>query len=394
MNICTYNTRTLRTEEIIETLLDELTDFNRDVIGLAETKRGGQGIEELQGGIWLYNNGRTDDDKEAKGIGFLIHSRITDYVKEIKSYSNRVVALNIQLSEKTKSIIQVYAPTSDYEDDDVETFYEDVNKAVEENKSKYTIVMGDFNAKVGECQPDEDAIIGKFGYGQRNTRGDALLEFAVQHKFIIANTFFKKSKDRYWTWESPDGNTRNQIDYILSSQRGIIRDCGVITKVDIGSDHRMVRAKVHLNKKLARLKFIKKGHKRKINILKLKEKRQEFQLELRNRFECLDIEDAGVDDRYQLICDTVLEVAAETAPPDKQKKQRTEEDEAIETLDRKRKELKEIQNKTRLQKKEYSELIKTVRKKRRRRSRRQRNAKIQSILCSGRGAQHINKMNR
>ena len=369
LNICTYNTRTLRTEEVLETLLDELTDFKWDVIGLAETKREGQGIEELQGGAWLYNHGKTDEDKEATGIGFLLHPRITDYVNKIKSYSNRVVALNIQLSGKDQfCIIQVYAPTSDYDDEAVEAFYEAVNKAVEENKARYTIVMGDFNAKIGECQPEEETIIGKFGYGQRNARGDTLLEFAAQHKFIVANTFFEKRKDRYWTWESPDGNTHNQIDYILSSQRGIIQDCGVISRVDIGSDHRMVRAKVHLNRKLARLKFIKKGHKSKINILKLKEKRQKFQLELRNRFECLPIEETGVDERCQLICDTVLEVAAETAPPDKKKKLISEEDKVIETLDRKRKELKEIQNKTKAQKIEHAELVKTVRKKRRQKS--------------------------
>ncbi|XP_072027808.1 craniofacial development protein 2-like [Amphiura filiformis] len=138
--------------------------------------------------------------------------------------------------------------------------------AIEANKGKYTIVMGDFNAKVGECQPDEEAIMGKFGYGQRNKRGEMLLECAAQHKLVIGNTFFKKNKNRYWTWESPDGHTRNQIDFILSSQKGIIQDCGVITKVDIGSVHRMVRAKFQISKRLARLKFIRNEKKSKINI--------------------------------------------------------------------------------------------------------------------------------
>ena len=97
--------------------------------------------------------------------------------------------LNLQLSGKdqicliqvyTRNVlIQVYAPTSDYDDEVVEAFYEDVSKAVEENKAKYTIVMGDLNAKVGERQPEEETILGKFGYGQRHKRGDMLLEFAA-----------------------------------------------------------------------------------------------------------------------------------------------------------------------------------------------------------------------
>ena len=106
------------------------------------------------------------------------------------------------------------------------------------------------------------------------------------------------------------------------------------------------------------------------------------------------VEEAGVDERYQLISDTLMEVAAEIAPQGKRKKQITEEDIAIETLDRKRKELREIQDKTTSQKIEYTELVKTVRKKRRQRSRKKREEQIKSILTSGRGAQHINKLSR
>ena len=137
--------------------------------------------------------------------------------------------------------------------------------AIEESKAEYTIVMGDFNAKIGECQSGEESIMGRFGVGERNKRGDILLEFAAQQGLIIANTYFKKNKNRYWTWESPDGNTKNQIDFILSSQRGIVEDCSVITSVDIGSDHRMVRAKVRISRKLARLKIIKKIKRKKTN---------------------------------------------------------------------------------------------------------------------------------
>ena len=71
---------------------------------------------------------------------------------------------------------------------------------------------------------------------------------------IIANTLFQKPKSRYWTWESPDGDTRNQTDFTLSSQRGIVTNCEVITKADKGSDHRLIRMTLRINKRLARLK--------------------------------------------------------------------------------------------------------------------------------------------
>ncbi|XP_072051799.1 uncharacterized protein [Amphiura filiformis] len=210
------------------------------------------------------------------------------------------------------------------------------------------------------------------------------------HKLVIGNTFFTKNKNRYWTWESPDGHTRNQIDFILSSQKGIIQDCGFITKVDIGSDHRMVRAKLHISKRLARLKFIRNEKKGKITILRLREKRSEFQLELKNRFEGLDIEELDLDQKYQTISSTVMEVAAQ----EKWRKQTTEEDKEIEALDRRRKLRKEIIDKSIPEKSEYRELVKTVRKKRRQRSRKKRKEQIEIILKSGRGPQHIAKLNR
>ena len=75
---------------------------------------------------------------------------------------------------------------------------------------------------------------------------------------IIASTLFQKPKNRYRTWESPDGETRNQIDFTWSSQRGILTNCEVITKADIGSDQRLVRMTLRIHKRLARLKTIKK----------------------------------------------------------------------------------------------------------------------------------------
>ena len=72
--------------------------------------------------------------------------------------------------------------------------------------------------------------------------GEKLLDFAEENNLIVTNSFFQKAANRYWTWEAPGGMTKNQTDFVLSSDRKIVGNCEVITKVDIGSDHRMVRA--------------------------------------------------------------------------------------------------------------------------------------------------------
>ena len=43
--------------------------------------------------------------------------------------------------------------------------------------------------------------------------------------------------------------TKSPIDFILSSDRKVVGNCDVITKLDIGSDHRMVRARIEIYKK-------------------------------------------------------------------------------------------------------------------------------------------------
>ena len=114
--------------------------------------------------------------------------------------------------------LNAYAPTSSAEDEKVEQFYDDIEKAMADSDSKYKIFTEDFTTKIGTKTKEEDfKSMGAFGIGERNERGDSLIEFAEEHKLIIANTLFQKPKNRYWTWESPDGETRNQIDFTLSS---------------------------------------------------------------------------------------------------------------------------------------------------------------------------------
>ena len=138
-----------------------------------------------------------------------------------------------------------YAPTSSSTDEAIETFYESVENALKDSVAKYKILIGDFNAKIGTKDKDETLqSMGSHGIGSRNERGERLIEFAEEYRMTIANTLFKKSKNRYWTWESNDGKTKNMIDLALCSSREIITDCGVITRADKGSDHRLVRLKI------------------------------------------------------------------------------------------------------------------------------------------------------
>ena len=98
---------------------------------------------------------------------------------------------------------------------------------------------GDWNAKVGSQE-----IPGIKG----NEAGQRLTEFCQENTLVIANTLFQQHKRRLYTWTSPDGQYRNQIDYILCSQRwrSSIPSAKTRLGADWGSDHEIFTAKFRL----------------------------------------------------------------------------------------------------------------------------------------------------
>ena len=75
----------------------------------------------------------------------------------------------------------------------------------------------DWSAKVGSQETPE--VTGKFNLGVQNEVGQWLIKYSQENALVIAHTLFQQHKRRLYTWTSPDGQYRNQINYILCSQR-------------------------------------------------------------------------------------------------------------------------------------------------------------------------------
>ena len=129
-----------------------------------------------------------------------------------------MISLRFQGKPFNIMVIQVYAPNSNAEEAEVEQFYEDLQDLLELTPKKDVLfIIGDWNAKVGSQETPE--VMGKFGFGIQNEAGQRLIKFCQENALVIANTLFQQHKRRLYTWTSPDGQYRNQIDYILCSQR-------------------------------------------------------------------------------------------------------------------------------------------------------------------------------
>ena len=129
-----------------------------------------------------------------------------------------MISVYIQGKPFTIIVIQVYAPNSNAEEAEVELFYEDLQDLLELTPRKDVLfIIGDWNAKVGS--QETPGITGKFGLGVQNEAEQQLTEFCQENALVIANTLFQQHKRRLYTWTSPYGQHRNQIDDVLCSQR-------------------------------------------------------------------------------------------------------------------------------------------------------------------------------
>ena len=152
------------------------------------------------------------------GVAIIVNKRVQNAALGCNLKNDRMISLHFQGKPFNITVIQVYTPTSNAGEAEVEWFYEDLQDLSElTSKRDVSFIMGDWNAKVGN--QETPGVTGKVGLGVRNEAGQRLIEFCQKNTLVIANILFQQHKRRLYTWTSPDGQHRNQTDYILCSQR-------------------------------------------------------------------------------------------------------------------------------------------------------------------------------
>ena len=139
--------------------------------------------------------------------------------------------------------------------------------------------------------------------------------FAEENNLVVTNSRFFKAANRYWTWEAPGGVNKNQIDFILSSDRKTVLNCDVITKIDIGSDHQMVRPRENRKKKLMRLKRFQKQKPYRLDLRVLEKLATSFRTELKNRFDTLKDEEPSIEKMNTVLREAMDTVQNQTQKP-------------------------------------------------------------------------------
>jgi len=195
----------------------EMARVNIDILGISELKWTGMG-EFNSHDHYIYYCGK--ESLRRNGVAIIVNKRVQNAVPGCNLKNNRMISVCFQGKPFNITVIQVYAPISNTEEDEVEWFYEDLTP-----QKDILFIIGDWNAKV-ESQ-EIPGVTGKFGLGVPTEAGQRLIEFCQENALVITNTLFQQHKRRLYTWTSPDGQHRDQIAnicWIIEKAREILKN--------------------------------------------------------------------------------------------------------------------------------------------------------------------------
>ena len=121
----------------------------------------------------------------------MVNKRVQNAVLGCNLKNNRIISVCFQGKPFNITVIQVYTPTSNAEEAEVEWVYEDLQDLFELTAKKDVLfIIGHWNAKIGS--QEIHGVTGKFGLQVQNEAGQRLIEFCQENALVIANTLFQQ----------------------------------------------------------------------------------------------------------------------------------------------------------------------------------------------------------
>ena len=144
MTISTWNTRTLRAAGKLQELTRKM-----DILGHCEMRWKNFWETTTEEGHRVFFSGKAD--KHEHGVGFLVHKDIVNTFMGCRSVSSSLTTIRLRAVPFNITEVQAYAPTSDYDDNKIEEFCDQLQNIIDQTPKKdIFVVQGDWNAKVGK----------------------------------------------------------------------------------------------------------------------------------------------------------------------------------------------------------------------------------------------------
>ena len=157
----------------LEVIKQEMARVNVNILGISELKWTRMG-EFNSDDHYIYYCGQ--ESLSRNGLAITVNKRVQNAVLGCNLKNDRMISVHFQGKPFNITVIQLYAPTSNAEEAEVERFYEDLQDLLELTPPKDVLfIIGDWNTKVGN--QETPGVTGKFGLGVQNKAGQRLIEF-------------------------------------------------------------------------------------------------------------------------------------------------------------------------------------------------------------------------
>ena len=187
--IGTWNVRSMNQGKL-EVVKQEMARVNVDILGISKLKWTGMGKFNSDD-HYVYYCGQ--EFLRRNGVAIIVNKRVQNVVFGCSLKSDRMISVYFHGKPFSITVIQVYAPTSNAEQAEVEWFCEDLQDVRELTPPKDVLfITGDWNAKVGS--QETPGVTGNFGLQVQNEAGQRLIEFCQENTLVIANTLFQQRK--------------------------------------------------------------------------------------------------------------------------------------------------------------------------------------------------------